>query len=75
MGDIVTGGAVPMDLAARATRPGLVLVGSASPPFMTGVSLRPADLLPEASHHVIQGHGHVVPPDVLAPVVAGYLRE
>jgi hypothetical protein len=42
---------------------------------MTGVSLRPADLLPEASHHVIQGHGHVVPPDVLAPVVAGYLRE
>jgi hypothetical protein len=38
---------------------------------MMEVSLRLADLLPEGSHHVVEGHGHVVPPQV----VAQYLRE
>jgi pimeloyl-ACP methyl ester carboxylesterase len=74
MGDIESGGAVPADVAARARRPGLVLVGGASPPFMMEVSLRLADLLPEGSHDVVEGHGHVVPPEVLAPVVAQFLH-
>ena len=42
---------------------------------MTEVSRRLAHLLPEGSHHVVEGHGHVVPPDVLAPVVAEHLRD
>lgn len=74
MGDIENGGAVPEDVAARATWPGLVLVGGDSPPFMIDVSQRLADLLPEGSHRVIEGQGHVVAPDVLAPVVAEFLR-
>ncbi|SET10742.1 alpha/beta fold hydrolase [Geodermatophilus poikilotrophus] len=74
MGDIETGGAVPEDVAVRVTRPGLVLVGGASPPFMVQVGRRLAHLLPEGRLHVIEGHGHVVPPDVLAPVVAEHLR-
>ena len=74
MGDVETGGAIPEDLAARATRPGLVLVGGDSPPFMLDVGLRLAELLPEASHRVLPGQGHVVAPDVLAAIVAGFLR-
>ena len=70
MGDVERGGGVPEDVAARVTLPGHVLVGSESPPFMTEVSRRLAHVLPGGSHHVIEGHGHVVPPDVLAPVVA-----
>jgi hypothetical protein len=73
MGDIEHGGAVPEEVAARATRPGLVLVGSESPPFMMEVSRRLADLLPEGSHRVLEGQGHVVAPEVLAPVVAEFL--
>jgi pimeloyl-ACP methyl ester carboxylesterase len=73
MGDIESGGAVPEDLAARVTRPGLVLVGGESPPFMMEVSRRLARLLPEGSHRVVEGHEHVVPPDVLAPLVAEHL--
>jgi pimeloyl-ACP methyl ester carboxylesterase len=73
MGDIEHGGAVPEEVAARATRPGLVLVGSESPPFMMEVSRRLADLLPEGSHRVLQGQGHVVASEVLAPVVAEFL--
>jgi pimeloyl-ACP methyl ester carboxylesterase len=74
MGDIASGGAVPEDVASRVTRPGLVLVGGESPPFMMEVSRRLARLLPEGSHRVVAGHGHVVPPDVLAPLVAEHLR-
>jgi pimeloyl-ACP methyl ester carboxylesterase len=73
MGDIERGGAVPEDVAARVTRPGLVLVGGESPPFMTEVSRRLAIVLPHADHQVIEGHGHVVPPDVLAAAVAQHL--
>jgi hypothetical protein len=41
---------------------------------MTEVSRRLAHLLPEAGHHVVPGHGHVVRPEVLAAVVAEHLR-
>ena len=75
MGDIDNGGAVPEDIAARITRTGLVLVGGESPPSMAEASLRLAQRLPCGSHLVIEGHGHVVPPDVLAPLIAMNLRD
>lgn len=74
MGDIDRGGAIPEDLAARATQPGLVLVGSESPPFMMDVGRRLANLLPAGDHRVIEGQDHGAAPDVLAPIVAGFLR-
>src|SRR5918994_2017638 len=49
MGDIHRGGAVPEDIASRAARPGLVLVGGESPPFMMEVGRRLAELLPDAA--------------------------
>ena len=73
MGDVDRGGAVPEDIAIRATRPGLVLIGGESPPFMIGVARRPAKLLPDARLRVLDGQDHVVPPDILAPVVAEFL--
>ena len=73
MGDIENGGAIPEEVAARVTRPGLVLVGGESPPFMMEVSRRLANLLPEARHRVLEGQGHVVAPEVLVPVVAEFL--
>jgi pimeloyl-ACP methyl ester carboxylesterase len=73
MGDLEKGGAIPEALLARATRPGLVLVGSKSPPFMMEVSRRLAYLLPQGKHRVLEGQDHVVVPDVLAPIVAEFL--
>ena len=75
MGDIENGGAIPEEVAARATRPGLVLVGGDSPPFMMEVSRRLANLLPQGRHRVLEGHGHVAAPEVLVPVVAEFLRS
>jgi pimeloyl-ACP methyl ester carboxylesterase len=74
MGDIECGGAIPEDLAARAKRPGLVLVGGESPPFMMDVGRRLADLLPNGSYRVLDGQDHVVEPAVLVPVLAEFLR-
>ena len=74
MGDIDRGGSIPEDLAARATRPGLVLVGGQSQEFMMEVSRRLAALLPAGDHRVIEGQDHVVSPDILAPIVAEFLR-
>ena len=71
--DIDCGGALPEDIASRAARPGLVLVGGVSPPFMLEVGRRLAELLPDARHRVLEGQGHVVPPEILVPVVAEFL--
>jgi alpha-beta hydrolase superfamily lysophospholipase len=73
MGDIDRGGAVPEDIASRAARPGLVLVGGESPPFMLEVGRRLAQLLPDARHRVLDGQDHVVPPDILTPAVTEFL--
>ena len=75
MGDIDIGGSIPEDVAARVTRPGVVLVGGESPAFMREVGQRLADVLPEGRYRVLEGHGHVVPPDVLAAVVAEHVRD
>jgi pimeloyl-ACP methyl ester carboxylesterase len=73
MGDISRGGAVPADLAARVTVPALVLCGGAGPDFMVEVGRQLADALPRGELRVLQDQGHVVPPDVLAPVVEEFL--
>lgn len=73
MGDLEYGASVPEDLAARAAQRGLVLVGSESPPFMMDVGRRLANLLPDGHLCVLEGHGHVAPPEILAPVVADFL--
>ncbi|MGY1808766.1 alpha/beta fold hydrolase [Blastococcus sp. SYSU D00669] len=73
MGDVERGGAVPEDLAVRAARPGLVLVGGADLPFLVEVGRRLAELLPDGRFRRLEGEGHVVPPEVLAPAVTAFL--
>jgi pimeloyl-ACP methyl ester carboxylesterase len=73
MGDVERGGALPEDVADRAARPALVLVGGASPPFMLEVGQRLAELLPDGRSRILEGQEHVVPPEVLAPVVTEFL--
>jgi hypothetical protein len=72
MGDLENGGAIPRHIAARATRPGLVLVGGESPPFMIGVGMQLATLLPDGRYRVLDGQGHTAAPDVVAPIVADF---
>jgi pimeloyl-ACP methyl ester carboxylesterase len=69
MGDISRGGAVPTDLAGRVTTETLVLVGGASPEWMIDVGRQVAEALPNGRLRVLEGQEHVVPPEVLVPVL------
>jgi pimeloyl-ACP methyl ester carboxylesterase len=69
MGDIGTGGTVPTDLAGLVRNECLVLVGGASPQWMIGVGEQVADALPNGRCMVLEGQEHVVPPEILVPVL------
>jgi pimeloyl-ACP methyl ester carboxylesterase len=73
MGDVSRGGTVPTDLAARVEAPALVLVGGAGPPWMIEVGKQVAAAVQHGEHRVLEGQEHVVPPDVLTPVVEEFL--
>ncbi|HLL62326.1 MAG TPA: hypothetical protein VK401_04715, partial [Propionibacteriaceae bacterium] len=69
------GGVIPVDLARRVSQPTLVLVGSASPPFMLEVGRQLAELLPAGSMEVLPGQDHNADPAVVTPAVARFLVE
>lgn len=75
MGDIGAGGTVPTDLLGRVTTESLVLVGGASPEWMIAVGRQVADALPNGRHRVLDDQEHVVPPEVLVPVLAGFFAD
>jgi pimeloyl-ACP methyl ester carboxylesterase len=73
MGDIGMGGAVPTDLASRVRSETLVLVGGASPEWMIDAARQVAAALPNGRYRVLEGQEHVVPPEILVPVLAEFL--
>jgi pimeloyl-ACP methyl ester carboxylesterase len=75
MGDSSTGGTIPINRAARVTAPALVLTGGADYPWMTDVGRRLADAMPDGRHRVLEGQEHVVPPEVLVPVLEDFLSD
>jgi pimeloyl-ACP methyl ester carboxylesterase len=75
MGDLGTGGTVPTELVGRVTNESLVLVGGASPAWMIDVSRRVAAALPNGRHRVLEGQEHVVPPEVLVPVLTEFFAD
>jgi pimeloyl-ACP methyl ester carboxylesterase len=69
MGDISTGATIPTDLLGAVTTETLVLVGGASPEWMIEVGRQVAEALPNGRYRVLEGQEHVVPPEVLVPVL------
>jgi len=75
MGDIGRDGTIPVDQASQVTVPALVLTGGADYPWMTDVGRRLADAMPNGRHRVLEGQEHVVPPEVLVPVLAEFFAH
>ena len=75
MGDIGRDGTIPVDQARRVTVPALVLTGGADYPWMIEVGRRLADAMPAGRHRALEGQGHTVPPEVLAPVLEGFFSH
>jgi pimeloyl-ACP methyl ester carboxylesterase len=71
MGDL-NGGVVPTELVASVTVPTLVLCGGASPDWMIAVGRQICAGLPAGTLRVLEGQEHVVPPEVLAPVLVDF---
>ncbi|MFE5215809.1 MULTISPECIES: alpha/beta fold hydrolase [unclassified Streptomyces] len=69
MGD----GLLPRARLAAITVPVLSVVGGASPEWMREASRVLADTVPEGTYRVLEGQTHMVEPDVLGPVLAGFL--
>ena len=75
MGDGSRGGTIPVDLVGRVTPPTLVLVGGASPAWMIDLGRQVADEMPNGQHRVLEGQEHVVPPELLAPVLVEFFAD
>lgn len=67
------GGRTPAEQATAVTTPALVLAGTEGPPWMATTARDLADALPVGRLHVLAGQGHVVPPELLAPVLTEFL--
>jgi pimeloyl-ACP methyl ester carboxylesterase len=72
MGDISRGGTIPTHLLGAVTSPALVLCGGASPGWMIDVGRQTSDGLPNGRLGVIEGQEHVVPPEILAPLLTEF---
>jgi pimeloyl-ACP methyl ester carboxylesterase len=69
MGD----GLVPRERLAAISVPVLALAGGASPSWMREAARAVAQAAPEGTYRTVEGQTHMVDPDVLAPVLAGFL--
>ena len=72
MGDISREGTIPTELLGAVGAPTLVLCGGASPGWMIDVGRQVAEGLPDGRIDVLEGQEHVVPPEMLAPVLAKF---
>ena len=75
MGDLGRDGTIPVDQAGGVTTPALVLTGGADHLWMTDLGRRLAEVLPQGRHRVLEGQEHVVPPEVLVPVLTGFFDD
>ncbi|ADB34936.1 alpha/beta hydrolase fold protein [Kribbella flavida DSM 17836] len=73
--DSAPGGTVPFGTLGKVTQPALAVCGSASPAFMVDAARLVAKALPAGQYVELDGQDHVVPPEVLAPVLRDFLRS
>jgi pimeloyl-ACP methyl ester carboxylesterase len=66
---------VPIERAARVAVPALVMDGGASYPFMHVAAVALANAMPYGQHRTLEGQGHEVDVDVLAPVLVEFFGQ
>ncbi len=75
MGDISRGRTVPAVLLDAVTVSTLVVSDGASSAWMIDVGRRLAESLPKGRHVILEGQEHVVPPEVLVPVLTEFFAH
>jgi pimeloyl-ACP methyl ester carboxylesterase len=74
MGDS-RGGTIPIDLVGTVNTPALVLCGGASPAWMIDITKQIADAMPNGRQRILEGQEHVVPPEILVPVLVEFFAS
>ena len=64
----------PTELAASVTVPTLVLVGSATFPFLLATAEKMAAIIPGATYQILPDQQHNVDPNVLGPALAAFFE-
>ena len=62
-------------ILGRARVPTLAMEGGETFPFMRGIASALAGLIPGAQARVLEGQGHYVRPEVLAPVLEEFFAD
>jgi hypothetical protein len=75
MGHGLDSGATPVALLSTIKPDTLVLAGTASAPFMVDAAHRIVTILPAAELVELAGQHHVVPPELLAPVLTDFVSR
>ncbi|MGW7681845.1 alpha/beta fold hydrolase [Kribbella sp. NPDC054772] len=75
MGHGLNGTGTPVELLRTVKPETLVLAGTATAPFMIDAAHRIVSILPNAALTELKDQHHAVAPEVLAPVVADFLRR
>lgn len=65
---------VTIDASKTVTIPALLLDGSKSPEFMREAVDALANAMPRAERRTLEGQTHVIPPDVLAPILTTFFE-
>ena len=68
-------GTTPVETLRAIKPPTLVLAGTATAPFMLDAAHRIVPILPNATLIELPDQHHVVPPELLAPLVAEFVRR
>ncbi|MFI5690261.1 alpha/beta fold hydrolase [Kribbella sp. NPDC051586] len=71
----LTDGGTPVEVLSAIKPETLVLAGTTSAPFMVDAAHRIVTILPAAELVELAGHHHVVPPEVLAPVLTDFVSR
>jgi pimeloyl-ACP methyl ester carboxylesterase len=74
MGHVSTGSAVPLDLLERVRMPVLVICGGANEQWWRAAASLIADGVAQGRLEILDGAPHVVAPEVVAPVIAAFVR-
>ena len=75
MGDFTSGTPLPAARWARVTIPTLVIDGGDSPAWARNAVQAIVDVLPQAERRTLDGQTHQVDPEVLAPLLEGFLVD
>jgi pimeloyl-ACP methyl ester carboxylesterase len=72
---VIENGAIPVEVAKKATMPALVMNGDKSLDFMNETAKRLSEVMPNAQWKILKDQTHQPSPEILAPVLLRFFKQ